>query len=147
MDKLLAERKFILEASQGRVWSLLGRVIIDSLEMERFHARDDRNFNALTKVKVAFVAITMQVKGVMVDITPPEALTVLLEVKGLRGIMRLGQKVTFKLGALDKDRTELVCKMVSGEMKPAVTAILTPMVKSFGSEVFENIEKRFRQLA
>ena len=44
MGEVLAERKFTVEAPAQRVWKLLGRVIFDSLEMEKFHAIDDRNF-------------------------------------------------------------------------------------------------------
>lgn len=147
MNEVFSERKFVLEASQERIWGLLGRVIIDSLEMERFHARDDRNFNALTKVKVAFITITMQVSGTMTDISPPKALSVLLEVKGIGGMIQLNQKTTFTLSARNKDQTEMVCQMSGERIGFPLGIFLMPRVKSFAGEILESIERRLRQIA
>ena len=149
MNEVLSKRKFVLEASRERIWGLLGRVIIDSLELERFHARDDRNFNALTRVKVAFITVAMQVKGTMVNISPPEALSVLLAVKGMGRIIQLNLKVTFTLSALDKDKTEtdIVCQMGDGRIWFPLGIFLMPRVKTFAREILMSIEKRLRQLA
>ena len=109
MGEVLAERKFIVEASGQRVWKLLGRVIFDSLEMERFHAVDDRNFDALMRVEVASFKLPMQVKGVMTDITPLKGLTVRLEVEGL-GLIHIDQEVSISMSPAEAGKTEVVCR-------------------------------------
>jgi len=147
MNDVFSERKFVLEASRERIWDLLGRVIIDSLELERFHARDDRNFNALTRVKIGFITVAMQIRGTMVDISEPEVLSVLLEVNGMGRIIQLNQKVKFTLSAIDKDKTEMICQIGGKRIGFPLGLFLMPRVKSFGSDILESIEKRLRQVA
>lgn len=147
MDEVIAERKFTIDASRERLWAVLGRAIIDSLELEQFYARDDRNFSALTRVKVVFITVTMQVRGEMSDVSPPESLSVLLEVKGIGGIVQLNQKVTFTLDAVDTSHTQVVCKSTVQNIGLLRRIILIPMIKSFTKRIFENTEKLFRRLA
>lgn len=147
MSEVFAERKFVLEASRDRVWGLLGRAIIDSLEMERFHARDDRNFNALTRVKVSFITIIMQVRGEMTDITPPEFLSVLLEIRALKGMLKLNQKVTFNVVSLDKDRTEITCQVSGSRIGFPLGLFIMPRAISFGGEILQKIERRLKRIA
>lgn len=147
MEKLLAERKFVIDAPQERIWNLLGMVIFDSLAMERFHARDDRNFNGLTKVKVAFVTIAMQLKGTIVDISPPEALSVLVEATAMGKIIHLKQKIMITLDSVGRGKSEFICKVVREGRGSVLTVILTPRARSFASGILESIERRLRQLA
>lgn len=146
MGEVLAERKFIVEASGQRVWKLLGRVIFDSLEMERFHAVDDRNFDARLKVKLAFLTLPMQVKGVMTDITPLKSLTVRLEVEGL-GVIHLEQEVTIAMSPAEGGKTEVVCRASLEKMGALLKPFLLGRMRSFSGKILESLEERLRQLA
>lgn len=146
MAELLAERKFTVGTQRQRVWSLLGRVIFDSLQLERFHARDDRNFDALLRVKLAFFSLPMQVEGLMADISPPESLTVLLEVRGLR-IIQLSQKVTIALSQAEGGKTEVACKASMERMSAFFRPFLIGKAKSLGGQVLGNLEENLQRLA
>ena len=146
MGQVLAERKFTVEAPAQRVWKLLGRVIFDSLEMEKFHAIDDRNFDALLRVKLAFFDLPMQVKGVMTDITPLKSLTVRLEVKGPGGI-HVNQEVSIALAPANGGKTEVSCRASVERMRALLKPFLLGTMRSVSGKILGSLEERLRQLA
>lgn len=146
MGEILTNRKFLIEAPAQRIWKLLGRVIFDSLELEGFHAQDNRNFDALLRVKLAFFTLPMQVEGVMTDITPLKSLTVRLEVKGLR-VIHLNQEVTIALSPANGGKTEVFCQVSLEKITPLFRPVLLGKVRSFGGHILESLEEQLRRLA
>ncbi len=145
MGEVLAERRFTVEASGQRVWKLLGRVIFDSLEMERFHAVDDRNFDALMKVEVASLKLPMKVKGEMTDITPLKGLTVRLDVDGM-GLIHLNQEVSISISPVEGGKTEVVCRASLEKMGALFKPFLLGRMKAFAGKILQSLEERLRQL-
>ena len=139
MGNVLSQKEIILGASQQRIWSLLGRVIIDSLELEKFKARDDRNFRAVMLVKMLFVTVPMQIKGEMVNITPPETMDVLLDVEGFGGTIKLKQTIQFRLTQMDNEKTKLVCSVLLNNIGSMI--VFKPIMKIVANRILNNIEK------
>ena len=139
MGNVLSQKEIILDASQQRIWSLLGRVIIDSLELEKFKARDDRNFKAVMLVKMLFVTVPMQIKGEMVNITPPETMDVLLDVEGFGGTIKLKQTIQFRLTQMDNEKTKLVCSVLLNNI--GFMIVFKPIMKIVANRILNNIEK------
>ncbi|MDD4859050.1 MAG: hypothetical protein PHR56_02470 [Dehalococcoidales bacterium] len=145
MEKVFAQRSFVIEASRDRVWDLIGRVTIDSLQPEGFNYEDESNFSATIKAKAAFITLPMQLKGQIASIVPPETLVTVLNVTGLSGMLKVGQKVSYKLNAVD-GKTEIAC-VASGEMPGFIGLLLTPVAKNFANKIFADVEKMLRNLA
>ena len=148
METVIAERRFVAEASIERVWDLLGRVMFDSLHgLERVNVIDERNFRAILRVKLGFISLTARLKGEMADISPPGFLAVVLRVRFLRGMLQLGQKVTFRLTAVDEGKTEVVCRAQAEGMGTLFRWLLLGKAREFAGETLSRIEERLQQVA
>ena len=147
-EEILAERKFTIDASQERVWNLLGRVIFHSLPgLERIQIKDQDRFSALLRVKLALITLNMEVNAEMVDISPPHSLAVVLHMKGMGGMFRLNQKVIFALSSVNQGKTEVIAKATGENVGPLFRTILRRKAKSFAHDTFRGIEERLEQLA
>jgi len=148
VQKVIAERQFIVEAFPQRVWDILGRVMFDSLHgLERVNVVDERNFRAVLRVKVGFVDLTARLRGEMTEISPPQFLAVVLKMRLMGGALRLGQKVTFTLTAVDEGKTEVECKAVAEGMATVFRWPLLKKAQDFAGETFDRIEERLHKLA
>ena len=147
MERMFAERRFVIAAPRERIWDLIGRVTIDSLNLEGFNYEDERNFTALIRAKVGFISLPMHLKGEIADITPPQTLVTVLKVTGLRGMIRLSQKVTYTLNSVDTGKPEVSCKSAGEMMRGPIGIALTPVAKGFAMKVLADVEKLLRHLA
>jgi len=144
----LAERKFTIDASQERVWNLLGKVIFRSLPgLERIQIKDQDRFSALLRVKLGLITLSMDVSAELVDISPPQSLAVLLRMKGVWGMVALTQRVMFALRSVNHGKTEVISKATGEKVSPFLGIILIRKAKSFALDTFRKIEERLKQLA
>lgn len=147
-EEFLAERKFTIDASQERVWNLLGRVIFRSLPgLERIQIKDQDRFSALLRVTLGLITLNMDVNAEMVDISPPQSLAVVLHMKGVGGMVRLNQKVMFALSPVHQNKTEVSSTAMGERAGPVFRIIFMRRAKSFAHDIFRSIEERLRQLA
>ena len=147
-ETLIAERKFVIEASQERLWQLIGRVIFSSLQgVERLEIIDENNWQALLRVKLGFIVLNMNLTGEMVDTSPPDTLGVRLRAKSKGGVLQLNQKVTVKFTVIDEAKTEVFCKAIAEGVGPLFRLFLLGRARSFAGGIFDSIEERLKYLA
>lgn len=148
MNKGIAERNFVVEASRERVWRLMGKVIFNSLPgMEKVEILDDSNFRALLRMKVSLAELSIKLRGEMVDMSPPDSFAVKLALEGPGGLFRMNQKVTLALTSVEKGRTAVACKATAERMGILFRGLLLGQARRFARSTFESIEKRLQDLA
>jgi carbon monoxide dehydrogenase subunit G len=148
MATLLDERNFVVDASQERVWRLIGKVIFSSLPgMERMEILDENNFRSLLITRVMGAQVTLKLKGEMVDVEPPDSFSVKLFLEGPGGMFKADQKVSFAMTPIDATKTRVACKAVMEQMGLLPGLLLTSQARSFARSTFEAIEKRLKELA
>ncbi|MFC2005903.1 hypothetical protein ACFLVG_02965 [Chloroflexota bacterium] len=148
METLIAEKKFSVEASQERVWDLLGKVILNSLHgLEKMEVMDENNFRAELKARTFGIPLIMRLRGETTDISPPEALSVRLIAKSKWDLITLVQRITFTLNSAGEEKVTLVCKAVAEELSPILRWFFLWPVKSLARQTLESIEERLKQLA
>ena len=149
MEELIACRKFVVEASSERVWSLLGGVVVGSLPgLERMHAIDESSFTALLRLKAGFIRLSMHLKGqVTADAAHPESLAFLIEAKRWGGLVQLNQKVKFTISSIDTDKTEVVCESMAQGMRLLTRLFLLGRIRSMARITLCGIEKRLQEIA
>ena len=144
---LIAERKFVVEATRERIWELLLRATLRLMPFERCNIRSETAFSALLRMKVAFVSLPMDVDMNIVDIVPPETLNTELKAKGMGGMVWINQKSTFALKSVGEDKTEVTATIVAEGMAPVLRLFFVPMVKKFAAASFKSLEERLKQWA
>jgi carbon monoxide dehydrogenase subunit G len=148
MSITLAEREFTIQATQDRVWRLLGKVSLKSLPgMEQMDILDENTFKAILRVKVAFAELRMKVKGEIADVTPPESFAVKLEMVGPGRLFAFKQTVEFAIHAIDTDRISMACRAVAEDMGILFRLALFGQPRHFADATFDAIEKRLKELA
>lgn len=146
LDEELAWRTFEVDAPQARVWRLIGKVIFSCLPgMEEIDVVDETNFRALQRMKIAFMEVRMRLKGEIVDITPPRSLAVNLAIEGAGGLVRMTQKVTIGMAAIESGRTAVTCKATAA-MSGILGRLLLSQARPFVQAIFEAMEKRLQYL-
>ena len=146
-ERIIAVSEFDIEASQERLWHIIGGVILNSLSgLERMEILDDNNWQALLRIKLGFVVLNMNLKGEMVDMSPPDSLGVRLNAKSKWGILHMNQKVAIAFTTIDKDKTEVAGKAVSEDMGIILRLFTMWRAKSFAASIFNNIEDRLKYL-
>jgi len=144
----IAEKNFAVEASQERVWRLIGKVIFSSLPgLENVEILDENSFRAILRMKVLGVQWSMKLRGEMVDISPPESFSVKLFIESPGGLFTMEQKVTFTMTVVDKSKTAVACKATADSMGILFRALLLGQARRFARSTFEAIEKRLKELA
>ena len=148
MSTEIASKNFVVDASQERVWRLIGKVIFNSLPgMEEVEILDERNFRAFLRMKVTLVELRMRLRGEIVDMAPPHSFAVNLTVEGLAGLFKMNQKVTIEMASIEKARTSVVCKAMAEGMGILLRGLFLGQAQHFAQSVFETIEKRLQDLA
>ena len=138
MEKLTAESRFDIEASQARVWDLLGRVVFDSLHgIKKVEILDENNFRAELKTKAFGISLRMYLRGEMTDILPPEAISVRLAARSKWNLIRLVQRVTFTLNSAEEGKTAVVCKAMAEDLNPIFRWALLGQVKRVVTEGYD----------
>ena len=144
----VAVKHFVINASQERVWRLIGKVIFSSLSgMEKVEILDETRFRAFLRVKVSLLELTMRLKGEIVDMLPPDSLVVNIAIEGLRGLFRMNQKVTIDISSIDQERTAVACQAMAESMGILSRGMFLRQARRFAQSVFETIEKRLQDLA
>ena len=147
-ETLIAERKFVVEASQERLWQLIGRVVFSSFHgVERMEIIDENNWQALLRVKLGFITLNMNLTGEMVDVSPPESLGVNLKARSKVRVLQLNQKITINFTQVDETKTEVTCKAIAEGVGTLFRLFLLGRTRGFAKSTFDIIEERLKYLA
>lgn len=144
---IIAERKFLIESSQERIWELILKAVLRFMPFERIEILSDRSFRALLRIKMGFISLPMNVEMSIMSVSPPESLVTVLKTKGMLGMVWLNQKATFRLTMIEDGKTEVACKTVEEGMATLLRVFLLWKVKSFAEDAFKSLEERLRQWA
>ena len=148
METWIAEKRITAEASQERVWDLLGTLIFDSLHgLEKMEIIDENNFRAELKAKAFGIPLTWYLRGEMIDISPPKSLGVKLITKSKWDLITVVQKITFSLSSAGEGKATMVCRAVAEDLPLVVRWVLLGQVKSLANQIFDSIEEGLKQLA
>ncbi len=148
METLIAEKKRAADASQERVWDLLGTLIFDSLAgLQKMEIIDENNFRAELKSKAFGVPLTWHLRGEITDISPPSSLTVKLTAKSKGDLIAVRQKITFSLHSVGEGKSTMVCQAVAEDLAPLIRRFFLGQVKSLTKQIFDSLAERLRQLA
>lgn len=147
MGVLLAERRFEVEASQDRIWRLIGKVIFSCLPgMEKIEILDENNFQATLRTKVWLIELCMKLKGEMVNISPPQSFVVKLRLESPRGLFKMNQRVEIATESVEMDRTAIACVAMAERMGILFRVLLFGEARRFARSAFHAMEKRLKDL-
>ena len=148
METLIAEKKITAEASRERVWDLLGTLIFDSLSgLEKMEIIDENNFRAELKAKAFGLPLVFSLRGELIDIFPPSALTVKLSTASKWNLVTLVQKIAFRVDPEDDGRATMMCRAVAEDLSPLIRFVLLGQVKHMAGEIFDSMERGLKELA
>ena len=91
--------------------------------------------------------MTMHLHVEVVDIKPPQSLVIMLRAQSKWSLIRLNQKITFTLSAIDEDKTEVTCKSTAEKIGALVRLIALSQITKLAEDSLSNIEERLRQVA
>jgi len=144
----LSKKIFEVEASQERVWRLIGKVIFSSLPgMENLEILDENNFRSILRMKVLGIPLSLKLKGEMTDISPPDSFSVKLFLEAPGGLFKADQKVAFAMTPVKTGKTSVVCTATVENLGFLPRLFLVGQAQSFANSTFEAIEKRLKELA
>lgn len=147
-ETLIAEREFVIDASRERVWELIGGAILASLPgLSGMEVLDECNWQAVLRVRMGPLALNMDLKAEMVDISPPSTVGVRLAARSKGGILRLNQKVSVTFTEVGEAKTEVACKAIAENVGLFFRLFMLGRAKSFARLVFDNIQERLTYLA
>ena len=147
MNTKIASRSFLVGATQERVWRLIGKVIFSSLGgLEEVEILDETRFRALLRVKVSVLEMKARLNGEIVEMEPPDALGVQLNLEAPGGLCKIIQKVSLKISSVEKERTGVSCKTVAQDMGILFRVLFLKQARYFAQSTFEAIEKRLKEL-
>ena len=144
---MISEKKFTIDTSWERIWSLILKAVLRFMPFERMEVLSEKNFRALLRIKMGFISLPMKVNIEIADISAPESLVTVIKAKGIRGLVWLNLKSTFRLTKIGEGKTEIACELEEEEMAPLLRMFFLPKVKSFAGDAFKSFEERLRQWA
>ena len=144
MNAPIVHRQFVIEASQQRVWDLLGRTVYRCLPLEKMNAVSETTAYAVLRLRLAFISLPLNVKVELVDISPPSSLGSKIWVKK-RVIKLVALKVTFTLRPVDEGKTEVVCTAMEDGRRTMLGWLVRGQQRSFTEGMFDSIRARLEQ--
>jgi len=142
---VIAEKQFIINSSQQRIWELLLKSVLRFMPFERMRPTSEKSVQALLRVKMGFISLPMDVDVEIVKASPPELLVTILNSRGMGGLINLKQKATFKLIPKDEDKTTVDCKIVAEEIGIIVRMFLLWRVRAIAWDSFQGLEERLNK--
>lgn len=144
---IIAEKKFVINSSQQRIWELLLKAVLRFMPFEKMRPLTEKSVRALLKVKMGFISMPMDVEVEVTEASPPESMITMLRSKAMGGIVWINQKATFTLTPVDEGKTEVSSKIEDDGMGIIVRLFLLWRVKTVSQEAFNGLEERLSQWA
>ncbi len=144
MKAPIVQRQFVIEASQQRVWDLLGRTVYGCLPLEKMNIVNETTAYAVLRWRLGFISLPLDLKLELVDISPPGLLGSKIWVKK-QVIQLVALKVTFTLRPVNKGRTEVVCTAMEEGGGTILRWLLGGQQRSFTEGMFDSIRARLER--
>ena len=135
----IAEREFVIDGSQQRVWELLLKAALRFVPLERMKPINERCIEALLRVKIGLFSFPVNVRIEIAEVVPPEILVTVFKATGIRGFIRLDQRSTFTLVPKGEDKTQVQCKIAEEGMSTLLRLFLLWWVRRFARATFDNL--------
>lgn len=142
---ILAERKFVINSSQQRIWELLLKSVLRFMPFERMRPQSEKSVRALLRVGVGFISLPMDVEVEVVNTSPPESMVTVLKSKGMGGIVWINQRATFTLTPVSEGKTEVACKIEEDGMGIMVRLFLLWRVRTVAQDAFKGLNARLKR--
>ena len=142
---VIAEKNFVINSSQKRIWELLLKSVLRFMPFERIRPKSEKSVQALLKVKMGFITLPMDVEVDIVEASAPEKLVTILNSKGMGGLINLKQKATFQLIPAGEDKTTVDCHIEAEKIGILVRLFLLWRVKSVARDSFQGLEERLNK--
>jgi hypothetical protein len=140
----IAERRFVVDATQLRVWELLAMVTYQQLPFEKVDIVSLNTFRAVLPWGIASIRLPFCVEGKLIDTSRPNSYGCIIFVK--KGPVRLGVKVTMALRGIDASKTEVYCTAVQEGKRTILGFALRPLQRRFAQKMFDSIRARLQRL-
>lgn len=140
----IAQRQFVIDASQQKVWDLLATVVFQELPLEKVDIVGLDSFNAVLQLRMAFFSFPFDVKGKMVDVSSPDSLGCVILVK--KGPIRLGVNASFALKRIDESKVEVICTAKEVGKSTILGWGLRRQQRNFTLNLFDSIRARLQQI-
>ena len=134
----------MVNGPRARIWDLLMKAIIRCLPLEKITPISDDTISAELKIKYWFINIPLQVEVTTADIVPEESVVTNVNAKGIGGLMKLIQKFTFALKAVDDNTTEVSASVLFVSKSFFVQRlwfIFAPLINNITIDTFNQLEK------
>ena len=142
---IVADKKIVIDSPRKRIWGFLLGAVMKGIPLENMELVDKKNFLALLKLRIGFLALPLHVRIEITDTFEPETLVTAVKAKGMGGMIWLNQGVTFTLTSLDESKTEVDCKFVAQGMSVLLRIFLLRRVKRFARDCLNAIENVLRE--
>ena len=143
----IAERQLVIEATQRRIWDLLGSALLNSsLGLEKLDVLDETHVRAEIRLKFAFITVPTHLTVVFLELVEPNRMVTAVQAKALGGLIQLKLRVTFTLSPLG-DRTEVRCEALAEGNNPILFRLLVGKVRNVAGATLACIEEILRRTA
>ena len=144
LRRKIAERQFVVGATQSRVWDLLAMVTYQQLPLEQVDIVSLDSFRAVLRWGVRSIRFPFYVEGKLTDTSRPNSYGCVILLK--KGPIQVGVKVTMILRALEGNQTEVCCTAMEEGKSTLVGLVLRPLQQNFAQKMFDSIGARLQRL-
>jgi carbon monoxide dehydrogenase subunit G len=144
---IMAERKFIIASPQQRIWDLLIKAAFRTMPLEQVNPLNLTKITALLRVKIGFISLPMNVEVEIMDMSPPASMSILINARGMMGLVWLNQKSDLVLAPVGENATEVNGKVNVEGMSIFLRLFLLPAIKKFARDTFYSLEERLKKWA
>lgn len=148
MTQNIFETQFTIQASQERVWDILGIAVMRSLPLEQMLVADESNFTAILMVPLTLFHLSFSIKASL-DLDPPNSLVCLIQGKSKWGIVQPTLKVSFVLEADGENKTSIrsFARREGSGKRNIMEWVLRGKEKSFTVDILSNVQRTLERLA
>ena len=140
----IAERQFVVEATQSRVWDLLATVTYQQLPLEQVDILSLDSFRAVLRWGVRSVRFPFYVEGKLTDISRPISYGCVILVK--KGPVQLGVRVSMVLKAIEGGQTKVYCTATEEGKRTVTGLLMRRLQRNFAQKMFDSIGARLQRL-
>jgi len=142
--RTVAQRQFLIGATQPRVWDLLAMVTYQQLPLEQVNIVNLDRFYAVLRWRAGIIRISFDVEGKLVDTSRPTSYGCVLRIK--RGPIQIGVRVNLVLREIQEGHTEVFCTAVEEGERTLMGLVLRRLQRNFALKMFDSIGARLQRL-
>jgi hypothetical protein len=140
--RFLVQKSFTVPAPQESVWEPLGRVIYQSLPLERINLVNEKLFYADVLLKT-IIPLKFHLKVALKDVDPPRMMVCAISTK--KGPVKIKLKVRFEIQAAGTDQTKVSCRVEEGGLNPLLRIAFRRQLSKFAFRTLNSVETQLYQ--